>query len=184
MEKIQAAEWSWEFIFQVRKHKYEKKHINMAERLPCMGSKWGTRNQTLKVILLTNWTRFCAKISSYSALQILIHTINSESHGFFGQFWENRPSVLFWSFSNRPHCVRAILKNFKMNLGLFIPNCPQTHMRLLIQITMLKLKASYTGFFYKKPRKFLIIKLNRDVQILKFQKIYSAKKNKSDESIN
>ena len=127
MEKIQAAEWSWEFIFQVRKHKYEKEHINMAERLPCMGSKWGTRNQTLKVILLTNWTRFCAKISSYSALQILIHTINSESHGFFGQFWENRPSVLFWSFSNRPHCVRAILKNFKMNLGLFIPNCPQTH---------------------------------------------------------
>ena len=91
------------------------------------GPKWGTRNQTLKVILLTNWIRFCAKISSYSVLQILIHTINSESHGFFGQFWENRPSVLFWSFSNRPHCVRAILKNFKMNLGLFIPNCPQTH---------------------------------------------------------
>ena len=27
--------------------------------------------------------------------QILIHTINSESHGFFGQFWENRPSYLF-----------------------------------------------------------------------------------------
>ena len=59
-------------------------------------AKVRNKNPTLKVILLlTNWTRFCAKISSYSVLQILIHAINSESHGFFGQFWENRPSVLF-----------------------------------------------------------------------------------------
>ena len=60
-------------------------------------AKVRNKNPTLKVILLlTNWTRFCAKISSYSVLQILIHTINSESHGFFGQFWENRPSRFYF----------------------------------------------------------------------------------------
>ena len=30
--RFKLLSWSWEFIFQVRKYKYE-----MAERLPCMG---------------------------------------------------------------------------------------------------------------------------------------------------
>ena len=84
MEKIQAA---GQFVFQVRKHKYKKEHINMAERLPCMGQSEEQESD----------------LESYPPpheldsilCQILIHTINSESHGFFGQFWENRPSVLF-----------------------------------------------------------------------------------------
>ena len=57
----------------------------MAERLPCI-------SQSEERIGFDSVPKFRPIIS---VLQILIHTINSESHGFFGQFWENRPSVLF-----------------------------------------------------------------------------------------
>ena len=51
---------------------------------------------------------------------------------------------LFWRFFSPSHFVRAISKNVKMNLELFIPNCPQSH---TINSTM----QSFFGLNFMNP---------------------------------
>ena len=63
------------------------------------------------------WLPSVEEKNFWTELKYALRTINPEWYDLLCQFLENRPSVyydVFW-------------KNVKMNLGLFIPNCPQSH---------------------------------------------------------
>ena len=67
--------------------------------------------------LLSEAREFYEKISSYSVLQTLIHTINSESHGFSGNFltFFKSPSLRSGDFKKRQNEPRAIYPKLPLN---------------------------------------------------------------------
>ena len=62
----------------------------------------------------------CQNFVLYSVLQILIHMINSKSHGFFGQFWENRPSGYLSQIDLKP--MRLLILIAKYCPCMFLAN--------------------------------------------------------------
>ena len=98
-----------------------------SQRLLCMGQSEEQETRPWKLSSSRIGLDFVPKYCPIVFFKFWSIRLIRNRMAFSGNFGKIDPRFYFEVFRNRPNAVRAISKNFKMNLGLFIPNCPQTH---------------------------------------------------------